>query len=97
MYYAEYCRYGIHVSYDSLNGDAYDFYAFPTKKERDKWVDENEFNGTNYVAAPVTRRVVEKVMGKYFQVVDNYYGNGLQVVLRADEYQQGKRMFYTIE
>ena len=29
--------------------------------------------------------------------VDNYYGNGLQVVLRADEYQQGKRMFYTIE
>ena len=41
MYYAEYCRYGIHVSYDSLGGNAYDFYAFPTKKERDKWVDEN--------------------------------------------------------
>ena len=27
-----------------------------------------------------------KVMGKYFQVVNNCYGNGLQVVLRADEY-----------
>ena len=86
MYYAEYCRYGIHVSYDSLNGDAYDFYAFPTKKERDKWVDENEFNGTNYVAAPVTRKVVERVMGKYFQVVNNYYGDGLNVVFRKDEY-----------
>lgn len=86
MYYAEYCRYGIHVSYESMGGNAYDFYAFPTKKERDKWVDENEFNGTNYVAAPVTRRVVEKVMGKHFQVVDNYYGDGLNVVLRKDEY-----------
>ena len=86
MYYAEYCHYGINASYKSLCGNAYDFYAFPTKKERDKWVDENEFNGTNYVAAPVTRRVVENVMGKYFQVVDNYYGDGLSVVLRKDEY-----------
>lgn len=86
MYYAEYCRYGINVSYASMGGNAYDFYAFPTKRERDKWVDENEFNGTNYVAAPVTRRVVEKVMGKYFQIVNNYYGDGLQVVLRKDEY-----------
>lgn len=31
MYYAEYCRYGINVSYASMNGNAYDFYAFPTK------------------------------------------------------------------
>ena len=55
------------------------------KKERDKWVDENDFNGTNYVAAPVIRRVVEKVMGKYFEVVSNLYGDGLNVVLREHE------------
>lgn len=54
--------------------------------ERDKWVDEHEFNGTNYVAAPVTRRIVERVMGKYFKVVSTYYGDGLHVVLRAYEY-----------
>lgn len=86
MYYAEYCRYGINVSYASMKGNAYDFYAFPTKAERDKWVDEHEFNGTNYVAAPVTRRIVEKVKGKNFKVVDNYYCDGLNVVLRANEY-----------
>ena len=86
MYYAEYCSYGINVSYESMDGNAYDFYAFPTKRERDKWVDENEFNGMNYVAAPVTRRVVEKVMGKHFRVVDNYYGDCLNVVFRKDEY-----------
>lgn len=32
MYYAEYCRYGINVSYASMGGNAYDFYAFPTKR-----------------------------------------------------------------
>lgn len=31
MYYAQYCNYGINVSYASMNGNAYDFYAFPTK------------------------------------------------------------------
>jgi hypothetical protein len=35
MYYAEYCRYGIRTSYASMNGNAYDFYAFPTKVGRD--------------------------------------------------------------
>lgn len=85
MYYAEYCSYGINVSYASMNGNAYAFYAFPTKRERDKWVDENEFDGTNYVAAPVTRRVVERVMGKNFKVVANYYSDGLNVVLRKND------------
>lgn len=85
MYYAEYCSYGINVSYASMNGNAYDFYVFPTKRERDKWVDENEFDGTNYVAAPVTRRVVERVMGKNFKVAANYYSDGLNVVLRKND------------
>ena len=69
MYYAEYHRY----------------YAFPAKAERDKWVAENEFEGANYVAAPVTRKVIERVMGKNFKVVANYYFDGLNVVLRAND------------
>lgn len=32
MYYAQYCKYGINVSYASMNGNAYDFYAFPTRQ-----------------------------------------------------------------
>ena len=86
MYYAEYCRYGVNVSYDSLGGNAYEFYAFDTKAERDAWVDAHEFKGSNYVASAVTRRVVEMVMGKYFKVVNNYYGDGLNVVFRKWEY-----------
>lgn len=86
MFYAEYCKYGVNVSYESLGGNAYDFYAFPTKSSRDKWVDENEFDGTNYVAAPVTRKVVERVMGKNFKVLANYYGDGLSLVLRKNDY-----------
>ena len=86
MYYAAYCPYGIRVSYASLNGNAYDFYAFVRKAERDTWVEENEFDGTNYVAAPITRRELERVMGKGFKVVENYYHDGLNVVLRANDY-----------
>ena len=81
-FYAQYCPYGINVSYDSMGGNAYEFYAFDTKAERDTWVDTHEFNGSNYVASAVTRRVVERVMGKYFKIVSNLYDNGLNVVLR---------------
>lgn len=86
-FYAQYCPYGINVSYDSMGGNAYEFYAFDTKAERDAWVDTHEFNGSNYVASAVTRRVVERVMGKYFKVVSNLYGNGLNVVLREHEWE----------
>ena len=84
-FYAQYCPYGINVSYASMGGNAYEFYAFDTRAERDAWVDTHEFNGSNYVASVVTRRVVERVMGKYFKVVSNLYGNGLNVVLREHE------------
>ena len=86
-FYAQYCPYGINVSYDSLGGNAYEFYAFDTKAERDAWVDTHEFNGSNYVASAVTRRVVERVRGKYFKVVSNLYGDGLNVVLREHEWE----------
>ena len=84
-FYAQYCPYGINVSYDSMDGGAYAFFAFDTKAERDAWVDTHEFKGSNYVASAVTRRVVEKVMGKYFKVVANLYGNGLNVVIREHD------------
>lgn len=84
-FYAQYCPYGIGVSYASLNRNAYEFYAFNTREERDLWVEENEFNGRHYVASAVTRRIVEQVMGRYFKVVTNLYGDGLNVVLRKNE------------
>ena len=37
-YYAEYCLYGVNISYDSFNRTAYSFFVFDSKKERDAWV-----------------------------------------------------------
>lgn len=31
-YYAEYCQYGVNISYNSFNRTAYDFYCFDSKK-----------------------------------------------------------------
>lgn len=39
-FYAEKCEYGLNVSYSSLNGNAYTFYAFDSKKERDEFAVE---------------------------------------------------------
>ena len=36
MYYCEYCRYGINIAYASPDGDAYKFYAFAKKQDRDR-------------------------------------------------------------
>lgn len=85
MYYAEYCPWGINISYASLNGSAYTFYAFSTKEERDKWVDEHEYDGTNYVAAPVKRRTLERIKGKNFKIMNNYYLDGMSVVFSKNE------------
>lgn len=85
-FYAQYCPYGINVSYASIGRNAYEFYAFDTKAERDTWVDTHKFDGSNYVASVVTRRVVEKVMGKLFRVESNFYGDGLNVVFRKNEW-----------
>lgn len=41
-FYAEYCPYGVHISYESLNGNAYTFYAFPSKKNvQNGWMNTN--------------------------------------------------------
>ena len=70
MYYAEYCEYGTNVSYDSMNGGAYDFYAFDSKKNRDEWIDTHEWD--NYPSrtwAKSTRKAVEHCRGKEFSLV----------------------------
>lgn len=43
-YYAEHCSYGINTSYDSFNRQAYSFFAFDSKKDRDAWVDNNAYD-----------------------------------------------------
>lgn len=70
-YYAEYCKWGVNVSYESMNGNAYDFYAFDSKKRRDEWVEAHEWDNShsNRVAGESTRKAVEHCCGKGFSLV----------------------------
>lgn len=49
MYYAEYCEYGVNISYESFGGrgNAFTFYAFDSKKKRDEWVCDSELEEEN--------------------------------------------------
>ena len=71
-YYAEYCPWGVNVSYDSMGGkgNAFTFYAFNFKAKRDEWVYDNEYGeGWDKVAA-TTRKAVEHCCGKDFAMVE---------------------------
>lgn len=66
-YYAEHCLYGVNTSYDSFNRQAYSFFAFDSKKERDAWVDNNAYDPTGkLVAAPTKLKKCKVLHGTQF-------------------------------
>lgn len=69
FYYIQYCPYGVRISPDSLNGNAFSYYAFTSYTERKKWLDENDMDGVNWVAATITRVELVERIGKRFVVV----------------------------
>ena len=54
-YYAKHCLYGINTSYDSFNRQAYSFFAFDSKKERDAWVDNHAYDPYGKLVAAPTK------------------------------------------
>lgn len=56
---------------ESMNGNAFDFYAFDSKKRRDEWVEAHEWDSShsNRVAGESTRKAVEHCCGKSFSLV----------------------------
>lgn len=63
-FYAGYCQYGTNVSYDSLGGTAWKAYAFNSKKDRDEWLKENEYDARgNVVAEPISQKLAYKLAG----------------------------------
>ena len=72
FYYIQYCPYGVRISPDSLNGNAFSYYAFTSYTERKKWLDENDMDGVNLVAATITRKELQERIGKRFAVVAGY-------------------------
>lgn len=77
FYYVQYCLYGVRVSPDSLNGNAFSYYAFTSYAARQKWLDANDMDGVNYVAAPITRAELVERIGKRFVITTDYgiYGD----------------------
>ena len=81
MYYAEYCQYGVNIAYASLNGNAYTFYAFDTKKERDEFVKANEYNGCNCICQPIASKQMYYLAGRRFELEHSYdFKNAHEVV-----------------
>lgn len=72
FYYIQYSPYGVRISPDSLNGNAFSYYAFTSYQERQKWLDENDMDGVNWVAAPITRAELVERIGKRFVIVAGY-------------------------
>lgn len=68
MFYAEYCKYGINVAYASFNGNAYMFYAFDTKTERDEFVENNEYIECNCVCRAISSKQMYYLAGRRFEL-----------------------------
>ena len=66
MYYAEYCPWGTNISYESMGGDAYRFFTFEDKTDRDNFVNEHYWDENTYAGcwASVSRKTVERQCGK---------------------------------
>ena len=72
FYYIQCSPYGIRISTDSLNGNAFSYYAFTSYQEREKWLDENDMDGVNLVAATITRAELVERIGKRFVITTDY-------------------------
>lgn len=74
FYYVQYCQWGVNISPASLNGNAFSYYAFTSYQEREKWLEEHEFDqrSCNYVYASITRKELQERIGKRFVIVEDY-------------------------
>lgn len=89
-YYAEYCQYGVNISYDSLNRNAYDFYVFDSKKERDEWVDKNAYDPYGKLVAAKTKlENVRYCKGHNFKI---FHGVIVRDSYEIDNYLHGKEI-----
>lgn len=89
-YYAEYCPYGVNISYDSFNRHAYDFYCFDSKKERDEWVDKNAYDPCGKLVAAATKlENVRYCKGRNFKVWNTVV---IQNDYEIDDYLYGKEI-----
>ena len=90
MFYAGYCAYGTNISYSSLNGGAWRFFAFSTKKQRTEFLNKYTYDkNNNIVATCMTARGIRLIVGSNY-VFENMFSDPLG-------YEIYKHDFYEIE
>lgn len=73
-YYAHYSRYGVKTTWANDGTITGDVYAFTSRKERDEFVKNHEWdNYPNWTCRSINRREIEKNFGRHFVVVSDYY------------------------
>ena len=63
MFYAGYNRFGINFEFESKG--SWQVYAFFTKKERDEWLSEHEYNpdiSSNYIACRISYKDMKRIL-----------------------------------
>lgn len=86
MYYVEYCRWGVNVFYESMNGNAFGFYAFDSKKKRDAWVEDHEWDGypnrtAENLEVDITNRTEFHDLPQIVMMIwNNFTSNGMEPV-----------------
>lgn len=90
MFYAGYCAYGTNVAVSSLDGGAWRFFAFPTKKQRTEFLDKYTYDKNNNVVATwITAREIRIITGSKY-VLESMFSDPL-------EYEIYKHNFYELE
>ena len=76
-YYVEYCPYGVNIAHQSFGGNAFHYYAFDNKGEREAWLERHDYDqSSGVVAAPITRREIESHISKFRVITANsHLGN----------------------
>ena len=67
MFYAGYCAYGTNIAVSSLNGGAWRFFAFPTKKQRTEFLNKYTYDKNNNVVATwIPSREIRRIVGSKY-------------------------------
>ena len=78
QYYVGHSYMGINYTYDS---ECWRVYAFDSKKARDEYLDNNEYDGSQYVAESITRKTAEKILGHSMDQAKVFEDNGYYKIL----------------
>lgn len=82
MFYAGENRYGVNLTMNSIG---WTVYGFDTKKQRDEWIEEDEYSGCNRIRCTMPASIAYKQMRKQWHDVGVYGPDAEKPWTLADE------------